>query len=183
MNEKWINITIPPFFKIVIIKNNNIITYYMYNNFNYITLFQKNKYNNQYFDVASNSIVVRSLGKKFYNSLFKKIMFSFMFSLNSYFFEKIKFTGKGYRIRYRRNKKLIRFFFGRSHITWVKFRNIKLKKPHKYKFIILKNCKLRLFLTAKLIKNIKPINIYTKRGLRSSRQKIYKRIGKKNTHI
>jgi ribosomal protein L6P/L9E len=104
-------------------------------------------------------------------------------ALNVYFYEKIKFTGKGFRIRYKRKKKLIKFYFGRSHLTWVYFRNIKVKRPHKYKFLIYKSSLKQINILSKKIKQIKPINIYTKRGLRTKRQKIYKRKGKKNTTI
>jgi hypothetical protein len=50
------------------------------------------------------------------------------------------------------------------------FRNIKVKKPHKYKFVILKNAFNKIKMLGSIITKIKPINVYTKRGLRKSRQ-------------
>lgn len=183
MNKQWIGVVIPPFFKITIIKKQNIINYYMYNNFYFLKLLQNQTKNILFFDSETNTIVIKSFNFKNYNSLFKNKFKIFSTALNVYFYEKIKFTGKGFRIRYKKKKKLIKFFFGRSHLTWIFFRNIKLKRPHKYKFIISKSSKTKLLFLTKKIKNIKPINIYTKRGLRTKRQKIYKRKGKKNTTI
>jgi len=74
------------------------------------------------------------------------------------------------------------FYFGHSHDTIMLFRSVIIKKPHKYKFILLKNDNFKLTSLIKTILKIKPINIYTKRGLRQFRQIIYKRKGKKNAY-
>lgn len=81
----------------------------------------------------------------------------------------------------KRKKKYIKFFFGFSHPTMLFFKNLRLKKTHKYRFCVLKNNQKKLISLSNLVKKIKPINMYTKRGLRNSRQTILKRKGKKNT--
>jgi hypothetical protein len=58
-----------------------------------------------------------------------------------------------------------------------------LIKKHKYKFFLSKNNKRKLNLLKTMVLNIRPINTYTKRGLRSSRQLILKRTGKKSTYV
>ena len=98
-------------------------------------------------------------------------------------FKKIKFKGKGFRIRFLKKLKLVKFFFGKSHKTYIFFRNIILKKINKYKFILKGLNSENIIVNSKRITSIRPINFYTLRGLRESRQIIFKRKGKKGTYI
>jgi hypothetical protein len=132
-------------------------------------------------DSASNSIIFFEMKPNHFSAIFERIFSIFLFSWNYYFFEKIKFTGKGYRITFRRKKKYIIFYFGHSHDTIILFRSVKVKKPHKYKFVVLKNSFNKIKMLGSLITKIKPINVYTKRGIRRSRQWVYKRKSNKAT--
>jgi hypothetical protein len=62
-------------------------------------------------------------------------------------------------------------------------KKIKKKKISKYKFMIFGLKKNKIINLSKFICNIKKVNFYTLRGLRSSRQIIFKRKGKKGTYI
>lgn len=104
-------------------------------------------------------------------------------SFEIYFFIKIKFKGKGFKIKFKKKIKLIKFYFGRSHITFYKLKKIKIKKINKYKFLLRSFCLSKLKQVASNITNIKPVNVYTLRGIRISRQFIYKRKGKKSSYI
>ena len=66
--------------------------------------------------------------------------------------------------------------FNRSHITTMWWKNVVLKKLKKYKMYIkhINNPEV-----VKLILKIRPINIFTKKGLRKSRQVLLKKKGKK----
>ena len=91
-------------------------------------------------------------------------------------FTKIKFTGKGYKIK-KNSKKSIMLLFNRAHITIMWWNNIIVKRLKKYKIYI-------KYLTTnkkivELLLNIRPINIFTKKGLRKSRQILLKKKGKK----
>jgi hypothetical protein len=77
----------------------------------------------------------------------------------------------------------MKFYFGRSHITIFKFKKIQIKKSGKYKFILKNLNPKSLKITALNVVNIKPINVYTLRGLRLSRQLVFKRKGKKGSYI
>jgi len=184
MDNKYINaITLPHSVAITIIKNSesNFIHYYICSStFNYILAAPENTIGDQ-IDAASNSLKFYELRPNLFITTFQNILSIFLHSWDSYFFEKIKFSGKGYRITFRRRKKTIIFYFGHSHDTVIVFRNVKIKKPHKYKFIILKNCFIKTKALGVLITKIKPINVYTKRGIRKSRQKVYKRKSNKAT--
>ncbi len=110
---------------------------------------------------------------------FKKIssiINTFIFSWESFFFKKITFTGKGFKIK--KKQKIIYFFFNKSHISLIICNSAIIKKIHKNKIIFFyKNIKLYDTILNKILK-IRYANIYTKRGLRFSRQLILKRKGK-----
>lgn len=100
-----------------------------------------------------------------------------------FFFKKIKFKGKGFRIKFFKKIKIIKFFFGKSHKTFIFLKNINKKKINKYKFYIIGINKQKILKIVEKILKIKKINIYTLRGLRKNRQIIFKRKGKKGTYI
>jgi hypothetical protein len=58
-----------------------------------------------------------------------------------------------------------------------------VKRLGKYKYIFKNKNYSKMDLFLKKICKIKPINMYTKRGVRKSKQIIYKRKGKKSTYI
>ncbi len=101
-----------------------------------------------------------------------------LFLKQFYFYEftKIKFTGKGYKIKKNTSKSMV-LLFNRAHTTTLWWKNIFIKKLKKYKMYIKYNYKqLKVINT---ILNIRPINIFTKKGLRKSRQILFKKKGKK----
>lgn len=101
----------------------------------------------------------------------------YIFIWNIFFIKKIKFKGKGYKIM--KNKKFFFLIFNNSHITWYIFINIISLKITKQKYLFLYKNKCILQKKLKVFYNIRPWNIFTKRGLRFSKQKIWKKIGKR----
>lgn len=110
---------------------------------------------------------------------FNKLIFSF----EDFFFKKIKFKGKGFRLKIKKKHKAIKFMFGHSHLNMAFIKNTKLKKLSKYKFILKSVNSLLLNKLSNLLCKIKPVNLYTNRGIRISRQIIRKRKGKKSSYI
>jgi ribosomal protein L6P/L9E len=161
---------------LLINKNNTYI--YIYNKIFYFTIITKFYV---FVEENSNAIIIENFDSKKKKELEKKIIETFIKTWNVYFFQKIKFTGKGYKIK--KKKKSIKFFFGRSHLTTIFFKKISIKRLTKYKlFFFTKKYETVKFINS-LIKKIRKINIYTKRGLRFSRQKIYKKTGKKSSYM
>jgi hypothetical protein len=78
---------------------------------------------------------------------------------------------------------MIKFLFGHSHLNLIFLKNIKLKKITKYKFTLKCSSVNKLNKICKTVCLIKPVNIYTNRGIRISRQVIKKRKGKKGSYI
>ena len=72
---------------------------------------------------------------------------------------------------------------GKSHLTIIKFNKINIKKVGKYKFIIKNLNVIKIKQEIKKITKIKKINFFTLRGLRVSRQIVFKRKGKKSSYI
>lgn len=96
------------------------------------------------------------------------------------FWFKMTFRGKGFRVRKFLKNRKITFNFGRSHWTKVYIPNnytlvIKIRRQN-YIFMMFK-FKPYLYLRS-LLRLVKPINCYTKRGLRLKKQVIGKRFGK-----
>lgn len=179
MKKQTIFINLPSTTNVSIISNKTGYTYIIYNEFFFYKI-TKNNCNIQYFDNESHTLVIKDWVDNPFNNLFLAKLDNFLFSWSQYFHQKIKFTGKGYRITFRKKRKIIFFYFGHSHDTIMVFRSLIIIQPHKYKFVFYKNSlnKIRQ-LTSKILK-IKPMNIYTRRGLRLSKQIILKRKGEKS---
>lgn len=114
-----------------------------------------------------------------YINTMKKILFILKNKIK-WNFKKFRYHGKGYKIKKFNKLSKITFRFGRSHWTKLLFNKnfvlIKRTKKNSYCCISIKN---NTFLSFKLlIKRIKGINKYTKRGVRLTRQFVKKRFGK-----
>jgi hypothetical protein len=97
------------------------------------------------------------------------------------------FSGKGYKIK-KYNKDLVKtvtkyimFYFNRSHLNVIYFFNTIVKKLRKSKIIIHNSNYEHLQLISNLILNVRRLNVFTLKGLRLSRQIIYKKVGKKSS--
>jgi hypothetical protein len=180
---KHINIILPPQFNIILLKNNKELIINLYNanyNFNFFIDNEKN-----YFFINKFNNVVKIYNKKVFNNqtLINSTLNNFLKLIDIYEFVKIKFKGKGFKIGFYKNKNIMNFFFGASHINTFIITNTLIKKISKYKFI-LKSTNIReLNDLAKKIVNIRKINYYTLRGLRKGRQILIKRKGRKGTFM
>ena len=180
---KHINIILPPQFEIVLLKQNKELIINLYNkkyNFNFIinsekSFFFLNKFNN----------IIKIYHKNIFNNqiLINSTLNNFIKLINIYEFVKIKFKGKGFKIGFYKNKNIMNFFFGASHINTFLIKNMIIKKISKYKFILKSTNIKELNNLSKHIVNIRKINLYTLRGLRKSRQILIKRKGRKGTFM
>lgn len=102
-------------------------------------------------------------------------------AFNRPFFMKVKFKGKGYYI-FKNKRQTITPQFGHSHRLYVYayFTSVKfLSKTHIFMFGLLQSDVLR---AATRVKAMRPINIFTGRGVRFSRQVVYKKVGKVSSY-
>lgn len=119
----------------------------------------------------------------FYHSLkfylnFVKSLFS-TFSLP--FFLKLKFKGKGYYI-FKSIRNTITPQFGFSHRIYIYSFSILVKFLSKTTIFLFGLSKRDLFRNGLLIKNIRPINIFTGRGIRFAKQIVYRKVGKVSSY-
>ena len=156
-------------FNISIFKKKNEIYLYIYNN-NYYCFLKISK--NIKIKLETNTLV-GFYCKTQINTI--KIE-NFLKQFNLCNFSKIKFTGKGYKIKKNSKSSLI-LLFNRAHTTIIWWRNIFLKKLKKYKVYL--NYTNRDKNIVNTIINVRPINIFTKKGLRKTRQILLKKKGKK----
>lgn len=163
----------------IVLENNNkdIKSIYIYNDDYYFCFNSIN--NNIFIDKNSNTIRVKSITND-KNKLFSFEFNSFLISWDSIFFKKIRFTGKGFKFK----KKVANLFlfFNRAHKCFFIGNNIILKRLSKNKIILLKNNYKHLTHDSIIIRKIRSINIFTKRGLRLSRQLVLKKKGKTASH-
>ena len=156
-------------FNLSVFKKNILIYLYIYNS-SYYCFFKINK--NTKIKIKNKQII------EIYNQQKQKLnninFFIKQFALCDS--SKIKFAGKGYKIKKNSKESLI-LLFNRSHTTTMWWKNIFVKKLKKYKIFIKYNP-----LNKKIVEtilNIRPVNIFTKKGLRVARQILYKKKGKK----
>lgn len=171
---------LPSFIKnlIFIKKNNKLILTIFFKKKKFI-LFNSNTLKNLYFNKNTNTIVIKKKNEEIINSNLNNFLLLWKYFL----FTKIKFKGKGYKITFNKKKTNINFFFNKSHINILFLKKIILKKIIKNKFILINKNKKKNKDLSKLILSIRKINLYTLRGLRNSKQIIYKRKGKKSSYI
>jgi hypothetical protein len=72
-------------------------------------------------------------------------------------------------------------FFNKSHINFIIWNNIIVKKLKKTKIILCSSNYKYIDKSVENIINNRKLNIFTKKGLRLSRQLIFKKVGKKTT--
>ncbi len=165
----------------VILENKKNLLVYIYSKNNYLKLKIKKK--NAEIQTEKNTKTISIKFKKFLkkiqitNSILNNIIYSWSF----FFFEKIKFNGKGYKIKKSTKKNSLIFSFNRAHINILLMKNNLVKKIKKNKIIIFNTNLVNLKNICQNIIKIRKSNIYTKRGLRLSRCLILKKSSKKTT--
>jgi len=107
---------------------------------------------------------------------------NFFYSFTFFFFRKFKFIGKGYKISKIKIKKSFKFYFGYSHKIFLVYGGAQLRRLTKYKLFLLGTNRKSLQEITLILQNIRRLNMFTKRGLRATKQIIFKRPGKKSTY-
>jgi len=159
-------------------KNNNSNLLYFYNENYYFSINLINK--NIFINNSTNTVKLLDTKFNHLNKLSNCELKKFLFSWDNIFFNKIKFTGKGFKFKKKETNLFL--FFNRAHKCFFIGTNIILIRLSKNKVIILKNNIKHLMYDSKIIREVRSNNIFTKRGLRFSKQIIFKKRGKTATH-
>lgn len=175
-----ISFIIPKSLNYILIKIKEKPYIYIYNKnfFFFFSLINKKKI---YLNKSTNSITI-ILPYPSTKMIFQKYLDNLLYSWVNFFFKKIKFTGKGYKIVYLKKKKKLKLKFNRAHRTSLFLQKIWIKK-FKKKIIFYYNNHYLLSETLKKVQNVRTANLYTKRGLKLTRQIFYKKFSKKISTI
>lgn len=101
--------------------------------------------------------------------------------LNKPFFIKIRFKGKGYYM-YKNLRNTIAPQFGYAHRVYVYAQATSVKFLSKTKIILFGLSKTDTLLASYQLKRVKPVNIFTGRGVRFARQILYRKTGKVSSY-
>lgn len=175
---------IPPIWSKIILKpkyNLNFYILYLVTNTYYFKIIINNNFLKKYLDLNTNSLVVSNYFESSFWLFYKKLFDNLIQTFSYWFFTKLKIKGKGYYV-YKNFRNTITHQFGHSHrrylysfFTFVKFLS-------KIVIFIAGSSKNDIFKTGRLIQKSKNINIFTGRGVRFSKQVIYKKTGKVSSY-
>ncbi len=175
------------------------VNFYLPSNWNFILIKKKNYenifyfyiYNQEYFfilptmkhflffnyDFLLNTLIFSFYFKNNFYSLFWSYFKFLFYSFSKIFFKKLKFKGKGYYI-YKNLRNTIALQFGYSHLYYLYSFNVTVKFLTKTTILLFGINLIDLYKNSYNLYNIKKINIFTGKGIRFSRQIIYRKTGK-----
>lgn len=134
-----------------------------------------------FFDKQSRVLYFKSFFRNNFFSTYWTIFKIVFASFSLLFFKKIKFKGKGYYI-YRNKRNTIAMQLGYSHIVRIFAYKLELKFNTKTSFLMIGVNKANVSTLSISFKNKKPINIFTGKGIRFSKQIVYKKTGKVSSY-
>ena len=171
-NEKYIVLSNLNTYVVIVLKITNSLVFF----------FSKKK-----LDVTTNQISNNITIKFTTEGSLKKKLSTYIENIDnntySLFYSAAKFTGKGYRLSSIKAKKVIEPFFGYSHIVYLYCGLINFKRAKKVRYFFWSNNKKAITNMSIIINSVKPINVYTLRGLRTTKRKIIKRKGRKSPSL
>lgn len=157
---------------IFIIKKKNYNCLFVQNNFLLYCFLLNLSSNFFYYNKNYNIIILNYVN---INSKINVLYNNFFLNWNNFFFKKIKINGKGFKIQKKQNN--INFFINFSTPILLLNKTFLIKKTEKSKIIFYFNSNSYIQFIYKFI-NLRSLNIYTKRGIRSSRCIVINKKGK-----
>lgn len=131
---------------------------------------------------SSNYKLIIPVTLNYYQSVYRQLKNFNKFITHTilFYWVRVAFRGKGFRLRKFKKKSKLTFNFGHSH--WSKIaldsRIFFFKKLKRQNYICISKTELYLKNFKLTLQTVKRLNVYTKRGLRLRRQKIHRRFGK-----
>ena len=183
---KYLPLHIPKNWNFILIKKNITSDYsnyssYIYSNTYYFRFNMDYSHTQIIYDPATQSIITRTLYSNVYTKIFWKLLIDLFSTLNKPFFLKLKFKGKGYYL-YKNKRGTVTPQFGYSHRLYMYSFFVKIKFLSKTSVIIFGFAKNDLKKIGLQLKGMRPINIFTGRGVRFNKQIIFKKVGKVSSY-
>lgn len=159
---------------LIILKKKNKINIFFFNKDIFVYFIKRKKKENE----LNNIYLNRKLNFiKLYSH--ENIIINLVEKIYLFFIEKLKFDGKGFKLKKIKNVNI--FNFNNSHLKILKENKMKILKNNKNSFLIINKNKNQFLSTSIIfLKNLFKINIFTKKGIRIAREFIkIKKIKKK----
>lgn len=189
ITHKYYPIHIPKNWNLILIKNsyqipasyNSQIVVYMYSPLYFFQFSIDYTHSYVVYDYVSQSITTNTLYSPLYMQRFWRSLIDLSQTIHKPFYVKLKFKGKGYYL-YKNKRGTITPQFGYSHRLYTYSFFVRVKFLSKTSIILFGFIKEDLKTVGFKIKNMRPINIFTGRGVRFNKQIIYKKVGKVSSY-
>ena len=158
-----------------------VTSVYMYSNTHYFRFSLDPNHSEVLYDRGLNQILTRTLYFNTFTTLFWKSLIELFTTMHKPFFLKLKFKGKGYYL-YKNKRGTVTPQFGYSHRLYMYSYFVKIKFLSKTSVILFGMIKSDLKNIGHQLKQMRPINIFTGRGVRFNKQVIYKKVGKVSSY-
>ena len=155
----------------------NSVIFYLFSKSYYFFLTISTKFLSVSYDKPASCLNFLFFYKNNFYNLFFKTFTNVFFQFSRIFFRKLKFKGKGYYI-YKNIRNTIALQFGYSHLFYLYSYFINVKFMTKTSILVFGLNIPNITASSKSLFKIKPINIFTGKGIRFSKQIIYKKTGK-----
>jgi len=174
-------IYIPSLWNFIVLKHrnncNNVFLGYFYSSYYFFWISFHLNFTSILFDFNINSLELNFRYKNNFYSLYWKTFKAILYSFSKIFFKKLRFRGKGFYI-YKNFRNTIAMQFGYSHRVRVHLYHLSVKFITKTSIFLYGINNQSLFFSSFVLKNVRPINIFTGKGIRFTRQIVYKKTGK-----
>ena len=177
------NLYIPSIWKALLITNTSKKKQYLYlySNIYFFKLPLPSLKKYVSFDLNSNLFKLNTIYTNIYIRTFFKNVSNSISTLSLPVFKKVKFKGKGYYI-YKNYRNTITPQFGHSHRIYIYSFFTPVKFLTKTSIVVFGINKKSIVRSAQEIKALRPINIFTSRGVRFAKQPVYKKAGKVSSY-
>lgn len=154
---------------------------YLYSNFYFFFLPLYKNISLIHWSASTKTLILKNLFLNNFFVIYWTILKNLFYSFSKVFFKKLKFKGKGYYI-YKNIRNTVAPQFGYSHMIRMYGFFISLKFITKTIIFVYGINKYDILVMSKNILSKRPYNIFTGKGVRFSRQIIYKKTGKISTY-
>ena len=182
LNKKNLFLTFPSNWTFLFFKKSKYDQYiYLYNMNYYFFIPVPKQFWSVSFDQNTSTLRLISIYNSNFTTTYWSQLSQIFLAFNRPFFLKIKFKGKGYYI-FKNKRNTITPQFGYAHRIYRYTFDVSVKFRTKTSIILFGLLKRDIIQAGLLVKNMRPINIFTGRGVRFSRQIIYKKTGKVSSY-
>jgi len=184
LTRPLVSVYLPPMWQLIILRHgsevNRVLLYFSSHTYFFQIPVMLNNYSPRFDRQTSDlTILFKSTSNYLQTSitLLKRLFYSF----TRLFFNKLKFKGKGYYI-FKNARNTVTPQFGHAHRIYCYAYNVSVKFLNKTTVFIYGISSQDVLSVSYQIKAMRPINIFTGRGVRFSKQVVYKKTGKVSSY-